>query len=322
MRSARSSLALAAKEFRAAGDASNTARTYLLSSAAAQLDGDPRAATKFLTRARAEARSGAPAQVEAMIAFAEAEHAARQLAIGDAHVAASRAWAAAHRAGNASLASDVEHFEAALATPIARTSNGLSLDLAALAEMLRVQKQIVIDGRRGAVFLSGSVIAELASRPPLLALLSALAEVAPRSVSSRDLARAVFGTKTPNASHDTKVRAQVNRLRKLIGKKLGDVVFDEGSFRWEARFPVVVLVPHALGPEARLEALFADGRARAMRLVARDLGESARTTDRALSSLAKSGVLRSTGQGPRKRWMLASSASLIALSTVLPDASP
>ena len=42
-----------------------------------------------------------------MVSLAEAEHAARSLSIGDAHVAASRALAAAHRACDTMLAEEV-----------------------------------------------------------------------------------------------------------------------------------------------------------------------------------------------------------------------
>lgn len=300
-----------AKALAAAGDTTNAAWAWLLSARAAQLEGDARAASKLLDRARLTAKTGAPPQVDAMIALAEAERSARALAIGDAHVAASRAWAAAHRAKNPTLAKEVERFEAALAAPVARTAKGEELDLAAVAEKIRARDAITLDGRRGTVFKKGKEALDLASRPALFDLLAALAETT-EPVHSKDLARVVFGAKNPNASHESRLRMQVARLRRLAKNSLGDFVFEERKLRWAAAMPVVLLVPLAPRQEARIESLLADGRAWPVRALAKGIGQSARSAQRTLATLADRGAVTPIGQGRTQRWQLASSSSKIA----------
>ncbi|MGH7282707.1 MAG: hypothetical protein ACRELY_14360 [Polyangiaceae bacterium] len=246
----------------------------------------------------------ADAQTQAMMALAEAKKAARAMAIGAAHVAASRAWAAAHRAGNISLALEVERFEAALDAPIARMMNGDELSLAGVAEKIRAPRALVLDGRLGAVFSKGKLVVDLASRPLAFDLLAALAENAPSDVLARDLARVVLGAKSPRASHELRVRRQFSRLRVLAKNKLGKLIYGDRKLRWESPVKPLLLVPIAPRIEARLEALLSDGRARASRALAVALNESRGAVEAALISLESRGVVERLGKGTSLRWKL------------------
>ena len=296
-RVARLALKKAERDFSAAGDIPKAAWALLLSARAAQQAGEKRVFSKLLDRARVTARSGSQLQIEAMVALAEAEHAARSLLIGDAHVAASRAWAAAHRAGNAMLAKEVERFEAGLAKPVARTHLGTQLDLAAIAEKLRAPNFIVLDARRNAVFFRGSQIVDLGARPLAFDLLTSLAEKSQSSVVVR-------------ASNEPKLRAQVRLLRKLAKDKLGKFIFERSKLVWETPAPPIVILP--LGPrvEARVESFLSDGRAWSSSALAKGMGESVRSVARSLSALEKRGVVTSLGSSAKSRdkirWELAS----------------
>ncbi len=304
-RVARLALKKAERDFSAAGDVPNTAWALLLSARAAEQGGEGRMIAKLLDRARRAARSGSHLQIEAMVALAEAEHAAKSLAIGDAHVAASRAWAAAHRAGNAMLAKEVELFEAALAKPVAHTHDGEKLDLAAIAEKIRAPNVLVLDARRNAVFCRGLQIVDLASRPLAFDLLALLAERSTRTVAVR-------------ASNVVELRAHVRLLRKLAGAKLGPFVFEGKTLAWEASARPVVIVPIAPRVEARLESILSDGRAWSVSALAKGLGEPDRAIMRGLRALEKRGVVSSLDPSPKKlakkRWELASPVARLCYS--------
>jgi hypothetical protein len=252
-RSARSSLARAAKEFRADGDRPNAAL------------------------------------VEALIAFVEAEHARSTLAIGEAHVAASRAWAAAHRAGHASLAKEVERFEALLATPVA--TNGVTkLDSAAISDLLRSPNHVVVDGHRANVFSGGKLLIDLASRPMLVELLSALATGNP--ISSKALAAKMFGVRTLTKIHETRLRSLLTMTRKLAKGRLGVFDFHERTFCWTPNKPVVVISPLAPIFEARLESFLSRGSSHSTKSLAKRLGQSVLATKKALNALALRGTVQ------------------------------
>lgn len=302
-RAARLALKKAERDFSAAGDIPKAAWALLLSARAAQQAGEKRVFGKLLDRARATARSGSQLHIEAMVALAEAEHAARSLLVGDAHVAASRAWAAAHRAGNAMLAKEVERFEAGLAKPIARTHLGKELDLAAIAEKIRAPNSIVLDARRNAVFFRGSQIVDLGARPLAFDLLESLAEKS--SVVVR-------------ASNAPKLRAQVRLLRKLAKDKLGTFVFERGKLVWETPAPPIVILPLAPRIEARVESILSDGRALSVSALAKGIGEPARSVARSLAALEKRGVVTSLGSSAKShtriRWELASPVARLCYS--------
>jgi hypothetical protein len=258
-RSARTCLQQSAKEFRAAGDKPNAAL------------------------------------VDALLAFAEAEQARATLAIGEAHVAASRAWAAAHRAGHAQLAKDVERFEALLDAPVA-TNAGTKLDSAAISDLLRSPQHIVIDGHRANVFLAGKPLVDLATRPLIATVLSSLASG--QSISSRSLAAQIFCVRSASAKHETRLRSLFTMTRKLAKGRLGDFDFVERSFRWTPKKPVIVLVPLAPLLEARIESLLSRGVAYTVRALAKMFGASISSTKQALSALAKRGAIRELSPKP------------------------
>ncbi|MEO7113661.1 MAG: hypothetical protein ABI183_24695 [Polyangiaceae bacterium] len=261
-RSARTCLEQSAKEFRAAGDKPNAAL------------------------------------VDALLAFAEAEQARATLAIGEAHVAASRAWAAAHRAGHAPLAKQVERFEVLLDAPVATRvqgvlpsgNGGAKLDTAAISELLRSPHHIVVDGHRANVFVAGKPLLDLATRPLIVEMLSSLASG--QSISSRSLAADVFSVRTANAKHEARLRSLVTATRKLAKGRLGDFDFVERSFRWTPKKPVIVLVPLSSLLEARVESLLSRGAAYTVRALAKIFDASISSTKQALKALAQRDVVQ------------------------------
>ncbi len=223
------------------------------------------------------------------MAFAEAEHARSTLAIGEAHVAASRAWAAAHRAGHAPLAKEVERFEALLATPVA-TNGGTKLDSAAISDLLRSPNHIVVDGHRANVFSGGKLLLDLAARPMLVDLLSALASGSP--ISSKALATKMFRVRTPSKTHETRLRSLLATTRKLAKGRLGVFDFHERTFCWTAKKPVVVIAPLAPIFEARLESFLSRGSSHSTKSLAKQLGQSILATKKALNALAQRGAVQ------------------------------
>lgn len=298
------------KVLREAGDSTNAAWGLLLQARAALLDGEPALASKLLGEARTETRGKAAARLEAVVALAEAEHAARHLAIGDAHVAASRAWAAAHRAKEAALAQAVERFEESLDTPVARLADGTLLDLAMVAEMVATPRRIVLDARGAKVFSSGRLLLDLGTRPVLFDLLVVLASHASSFPPSRELPRA-FARGPANARRG-RLRAALSTLERLSKSGLGELVESDGAARWIPPFPVLPI--HVSGPvvEARLEALLADGRTRSAEKMATAIGETLPVTRRALMTMCEDGRLHRLRKNGADRFAAASSASQIA----------
>ncbi len=227
------------------------------------------------------------ALVEALIAFTEAEQARSTHAIGEAHVAASRAWAAAHRAGHATLAKEVERFEAMLDAPVA-TNAGTKLDAAGVSDLLRSPHHIVVDGHRGNVFSAGKHVVDLATRPLLFDLLSSLGSST--TISSRALASEIFRVRAIGKTHEARLRSMLATIRKLAKGRLGDFEIVDAMFRWTPKKPVIVLVPLAPLLEARVESLLSRGDAYTARMLAKTFGASISATKQALSALAARGV--------------------------------
>ncbi len=239
--------------------------------------------------------------VDALIAFVEAEQARRTNAIGEAHVAASRAWAAAHRAGHDTLAKEVERFEARLDAPVAANA-GTKVDSAGVSDLLRSPHHIVVDGHGGNVFSAGKLVVDLAARPLLVDFLSSLANA--EMISSRALASEIFRVRSVTAKHEAQLRASFTLIKKLAKGRLGDFHFEDRSFRWTPKRPVIVLVPLAPILEARIESLLSRGVAHTPRALAKKLGASISSTKQALFALAERGVAHtssSENQRSRKR---------------------
>ena len=295
---------------RAAGDSANAAWALLLQARAALLDGDKEAASKLLAEARAETRGKAAARLEAVVALAEAEHAARHLAIGDAHVAASRAWAAAHRAKDDALAKAVERFEESLDAPVARLEDGTLLDLAMVAEIVAAPRRLVLDARGAKVFSSGRLVLDLGAKPLLFDLLVALASHAPSFAPARALPRAF--AKGTAAERRKRLRAALSALKRSGKNELGELVEHDGGVRWAPPFPVLSL--HLSGPvvEARLEALLADGRTWSLEKIAIALGETQPAIRRTLLTMCEDGRVHRLRKNAADRFTAASSASQIA----------
>lgn len=228
------------------------------------------------------------ALVEALIAFSEAEQARASLAIGEAHVAASRAWAAAHRAGHAPLAKEVERFEALLDAPVAANA-GTKLDTAAISDLLRSPHHIVVDGHRGNVFSAGKLVVDLSTRPLLVDFLSSLGNS--KTISSRALASQIFRVRSIGKAHDARLKSILTTIKKLTKGRLGDFELVDRSFRWTPKKPVIVLVPLAPLLEARVESLLSRGDAYTARALAKTFGASISSTKQALSALAERGVI-------------------------------
>ncbi|HYP89103.1 MAG TPA: helix-turn-helix domain-containing protein, partial [Polyangiaceae bacterium] len=205
------------------------------------------------------------------------------------------------------LLGEVERAEQRLAAPVARLRRGAESRPFRLVELneLLGSGQLVVDACRRSVRLA-ELRVSLVTRPLLLELLVALAEVAPRSAPRDWLISRVFLAKRVNESHRVRLRVEIGRLRKLISKLA----------RLEATTDGFVLVPHggagvacllppADGEGSALLSLLSGGEAWSTSALATAIGKSQRAVQRALGELTADGKVRALGHGPARRWIAA-----------------
>jgi hypothetical protein len=95
-----------------------------------------------------------------------------------------------------------------------------------------------------------------------------------------------------------RLRAEVRSLTSVSATALGFALAPH-----QAR-EIVVLAPPVEDQHAEVIAFLADGEAWSSSALALALGASARTVQRALSSLAMAGKVHSYGRGRARRWMI------------------
>ena len=144
----------------------------------------------------------------------------------------------------------------------------------------------------------------LATRPVLFALARALGEAWPGDVSRDTLIARAFGSKFTDESHRARLRVEVGRLRaKLRG--IADISATARGFVLEprSRTDVVVLARPVEDEHASVLAFLYDGENWSSSALALALGQSQRTVQRALDTLAATGKVQALGRGRARRWM-------------------
>lgn len=239
----------------------------------------------------------------------------RTLRIGEAREAFSRAWAAASRAGIPALLAEVNEARRVLELPAARLLAGgmerpVRLDE---VERLLATDTLVVDGSRRGVRVAGRWT-PLTRRPVLYTLLRTLAEGWPGDVSREVLIARAFRVRRPDESHRARLRVEIGRLRGVLAASARIHATTGGFVLAPVTRDVVVLAPLVEGEQGALIALLADGAAWSTSALARALGTSQRTVQRALAELEADGRVRSSGLARARRWL---SPSLNGITTML-----
>jgi hypothetical protein len=146
----------------------------------------------------------------------------------------------------------------------------------------------------------------LATRPILFTLLRTLAEAWPADVSRETLIAKAFRLKLSDESHRARLRVEIGRLRAAL-KPLASVTASKRGFALvpQVSTDVVLLMPPVEARHAAVFALLADGEAWSSSALALALGNSQRSVQRALDTLATAGKVQSFGHGRARRWVTA-----------------
>jgi hypothetical protein len=231
----------------------------------------------------------------------------RRLRTKEARAALARADTAAHRAGIPALMAEVASASLVLNTPAARRIARGEERLLVLEEVEAVLDSgaLVVDACRHVVRRADTVVS-LASRPVLFTLARALAEAWPADVSRDALVKRAFRAKQADASHRARLRVEIGRLRSEV-RTLASVSATTQGFALAPRRAgkVIVLAPPVEDQHSAVIAFLTDGESWSSSALALALGASARTVQRALDSLAKTGKVQSHGRGRARRWMTA-----------------
>jgi hypothetical protein len=164
-------------------------------------------------------------------------------------------------------------------------------------------KSLVVDACRHVV-RDGRTTVSLATRPVLLTLARVLAETWPGDVPRSALIVRAFRTKHADESHRARLRVEIGRLRAEL-KRIARVSATKSGFMLAPlRAPDVVVLARPIDEKhAAVLALLADGESWSSSALAVALGDSQRTVQRALDSLAAGGKVQSFGRGRARRWM-------------------
>ncbi|ANN79443.1 DNA-binding protein [Bordetella flabilis] len=246
-----------------------------------------------------------PAASRAVHALLAAGVAMRRVRARAAREALVQARRAADEAGIPALQAEVESARAALDMPAARLVAGGGERLLRLDEVEAVlaSDALVVDACRHVVRQAGIAV-PLASRPVLFALAHALAEAWPADVPRGMLIARAFRARSADESHRARLRVEMGRLRTLL-RDLAEVTATRQGFALAPRRApeVLVLARPVDVPHAAVLAFLADGEAWSSSALALALGDSQRTVQRALESLAAAGAIHFVGRGRARRWM-------------------
>jgi hypothetical protein len=105
-----------------------------------------------------------------------------------------------------------------------------------------------------------------------------------------------------NASHRSRLRVEVGRLRKIMDGLAAEPVATADGYALESKRDVVVLLPPSDDEAARIAILLADGAAWSAQGLAEHAGISKSTAQRALAALVQSGAAIRTGKGKDVRY--------------------
>ena len=192
------------------------------------------------------------------------------------------------------------------------------LDLSALSSLLFSHvARVVVDGHGRRVWLCGTPVVDLTSHPVSFDILTCVGEQAPDAVSVDAIAREAFGVRSPNASHEARLRTELLRLRPLLPPKLGRLRQERGTVRWEPTLPVVVVRPLVPRPEAHARALLADGRAWSVKSLSEAMCTSQRSVQRLLTELVGRHPIRTLGSARSTRYAVEAGTERIARRMLL-----
>ena len=312
----------AARTLDALGDHANAIHARLIGARRQLLVGELDAATRTFAAVNI-ATADAPPSLLARVELTRAELALRRVRAADAAAALGRAHAAAVSAGIPALIAEIDRARRALSAPSARLIKAGVVHPVRLDEVeaLFASGDLIVDACRRAVRGPARTV-PLAGRPVLFALVGALAEAWPADVSRDQLIERVFRARIANESHRARLRVELSRLRAAL-RPLAHIAATARGF---ALAPidapaVVVLTPPIDGPAGSILALLEGGESWSTSALARALGSSQRTLQRALRELEETAAVRAVGRGRSRRW-LAPALGGFATNLLLPGALP
>jgi hypothetical protein len=247
---------------------------------------------------------GSPPRLRALAGLVAADLAVRRLAAGQArtHLAAAR------RAGQAAaipaLSEEIERALAELDAPVARAvSAGVERSVTlAEVEALETSPDLIVDVCRRQL-RAGRTTVSLLTRPVLLALAAALAAAFPGEATREALLDAAFAARRSSDSLRARLRVEIGRLRVVV-KPLAAIEASARGFVLRPRARrVVVLLPPAPGEASALLALLRGGESWSTSALARALGTSQRSVQRALLALRDAGRVEAVGRARAQRWV-------------------
>lgn len=243
------------------------------------------------------------ADITAIALLADAEIAIRTMRASAARESLRRARHALEEAPNPILARALVVLEQELSHPIARlVRDGVARDADLYTiEAASTGELLLVDACRRLV-LGGRVILPLARRPVLFELLIALARAWPSAVPRDELAKHAFDTKKPNASHRSRLRVEIGRLRKLMEGIGAEPNATADGYELSTQREVAVLLPPSDEDSARMLLLLGDGAAWSAQSLAEHTGMSKRTVQRAMARLLENGSVTRAGKGRDLRY--------------------
>jgi hypothetical protein len=246
-----------------------------------------------------------PPALKAVHALVIGGIAMRRLRTKTAHAAIARAERAARQADIPALRAEVQSASLVLHTPAARrfARGEERLLLLDEVEALLASKALVVDACRNVVRDARTVVS-LAKRPVLFALARSLAESWPEDVPREALIARAFRARLIDESHRARLRVEIGRLRRML-RPLALVSATKRGFALTPRRAreVVLLLRPVEEEHAAVLAFLADGESWSSSALALALGDSQRTVQRALDSLAAAGKVQWFGRGRARRWM-------------------
>jgi hypothetical protein len=229
----------------------------------------------------------------------------RRLRTKTARAALARAAHAARHARIPALTAEVEQASLVLNVPAARLMTASAERLLRLedVEALLASNTLVVDGCRHVV-CHRRIVVSLATRPVLFALARALGEAWPADVDRAALIARAFGSRFADDSHRARLRVEVGRLRKALGA-IADINATARGFALSPRRArtIATLARPVEDAHAAVLAFLADGESWSSSALALALGNSQRSVQRALDTLAESGKVQSYGRGRARRWV-------------------
>ncbi|MDY7227391.1 helix-turn-helix domain-containing protein [Hyalangium rubrum] len=240
----------------------------------------------------------------AVALLAQAEICLRAIATTDARDALLRARRALEGAPNHLLSRALVTLENELSHPIARLLRGgvpREADLFAIEDVSRGELLLVDACRR--LVMGGRVTIPLARRPVLFALLLVLGRAWPDSVPRDELAARAFDVRRVNASHRSRLRVEIGRLRKAMDGLAAEPVATSDGYLLSSQREVVVLLPASDDEVSRIALLLGDGASWSAQGLAEHAGISKRTAQRVLGTLVANGGAIRTGKGRDVRYL-------------------